>query len=138
MQRNCILLYMIIVFREGSQTRFELLRTQWNLLAFQCDVGCNPLSACLWHAKKAIINAWIVNRLSWATTSRLLETLGRFPRKHLSSFLCKRVWNFTKKGLYDRCFLPWKIFENGWLFTAWDVYFLSILTTTISFNCYYL
>ena len=49
-----IIFYLIIVFRDGSQARLELLS---NLLAFQCDVGCIPLSACLWHAKKDMIYA---------------------------------------------------------------------------------
>ena len=125
-ERKCVVFYLIIVFREGSQARFELLTTHWNLLAFQCNVCCIPLSAYLWHAKKDIIYAWIVDRLTWTSTTSVSETYWRFPRKHPYSFLYMRAWSFTKKGLYHRCFLSWEIFENGWRLKAWDVYFRRI------------
>ena len=140
MEKNWVLFYLIIVFREGSQTWFELLTAQWNLLAFHWDVGCIPQSACLWHPKKDISNAWIVDRLSWASTIRVLETFGRFPRKQPWSFLYNRVWNFTKRRTLPPVFFTLEIFENGWVLTDWDVYFwrISISHHNKSFSCYLL
>ena len=126
MERNCALFYLIIVFREGRQARFELLTTQWNLLAFQCNVDCIPLSACLRHAKKDIINAWIVlDRLSWASTTRVLGTFGKFPRK----FLYKRVWNFTKEEILLPLFPN---LENIWKWTIFRSLRRFLLTDFIS------
>ena len=51
----------------------------WNLLTFQCDVGCVPLSVFLLHAKKGIYNlcmnrAWLdcelLDCISWSRTTR--------------------------------------------------------------------
>ena len=71
----------------------QLSEIFWLLNAIKAVI---PLSACLRHAKKDIINAWIVvDLLSWASTVGVLGTFGKFPRK----FLYKKVWNFTEKEI---------------------------------------
>ena len=128
-KKICVLSYHVLFDYSFQKRESNLIRiTQWNILVFQCDVGCIPLSACLWHAKKDIIYAWIVDRLTWTSTTRALETFGKFPRKHPWSFLCKTAWNFTKKMTLLRVFpilgniWKWMTFNRlgGLLFTYFN------------------
>ena len=58
MQRKCILFYVLIVLREGSQAQFFCSVKSFN---FSMWCGLCPSSVCLWHAKKGSIYAWIIH-----------------------------------------------------------------------------
>ena len=100
---------------------------------------CIPLSVCLWHAKKDTICAWIVDHLSWTSTTHVLETSGRFPRKHFWLFLYKRAWNFILKKdstTVVLCLGKYLKMDDFWQLGTFTVEVIQFLTIAISFSSY--
>ena len=91
---------------------------QWNLLNFQCGVGCLPMPVCLWHAKKdtiyaRIVHRWIANR--WNLYHELAKPCKNlFFWESLFFFFTKesRVYKFRCQLFFSLIcftFLYWKL-----------------------------
>ena len=64
MERDCVLFYLIIILREGSQARCQLLTTQWNLISFseQCRLYLPDSLLMTCKERCNMHESWIVYR----------------------------------------------------------------------------